>query len=55
MIPLKIFLKKVIDDFKDKRYNFNRIAEMHVITIASKRDMSYVIYIKHNMHALNGT
>ena len=52
MIPWKNFLKKVIDDFKNKGYNFNHIAEMHLITIANKMDMSYDFYIKHNMHAV---
>ena len=52
MIPWKNFSEKVIDDFKDKRYNFNHIAEMHTITMANKMDMSYDFYIKHNMCAL---
>ena len=36
----------------NKRYEFNRIAEMNSITIAKKLDMSYDFYIKHNMHAV---
>ena len=52
MIPWKIFLKSVIDDFKDKVYAFNHITEMHIITIANKMDVSYYFYIKHNMHAV---
>ena len=52
MIPWKKILEKVIDDFKDKGYIFNHIAEMHIITIAHKMDMSYDFYIKHNMHAV---
>ena len=51
-ISWKSFLMKVIDDFKDKGYIFNHIAEMHIITIAIKLDMSYDFYIKHNMCAL---
>ena len=43
---------KVIDDFKDKGYNFNHIAEMHIITVAEKMDMSYDFHIEHNMCAL---
>ena len=46
------FLEKVIDDFKNKRYTFNHIAEMKIITISNKWDMSYDFYIKHNMHAV---
>ena len=34
MIPWKNFLTKVIDDFNDKGYRSNHIAEMHLITIA---------------------
>ena len=52
MISWKIFLMNVIDDFEDKGYNFSHIAEMHIKTIANKRDMSYDFYIKHNMCAL---
>ena len=52
MIPWKNFLTEMIDDFEDKGYNFNHIAEMHIITIANKLDMSYDFYIKQNMCAL---
>ena len=31
----KRILMKVLDDFKDKGYTFNQIAEMHIITIAN--------------------
>ena len=31
MISWKNFLKKMIGDFKDEGYTFNRIAEMHII------------------------
>ena len=37
---------------KNKGYNFNHIAELHFITIANKLDMSYDLYIKHKMHAV---
>ena len=42
-------LENVINDFKNKGYNFNHIAEMNFITIANKGDMSYDFFIKHNM------
>ena len=42
----KIF-KEVIDDFENIGYNFNYIAEMNIITIANKMDMSYDFYIRH--------
>ena len=51
MIFWKNFSEKVIDDFKDKGYTFNHIAEMLIKTKANKRDMSYVFYNKHNMSA----
>ena len=35
MISWKIFLEKVIEDFEDKGYNSNQIAEMHIKTIAN--------------------
>ena len=38
--------------FKDKGYTFNHIAELQIITFASKLDMSYNFYIKHKMCAL---
>ena len=53
LIPWERWLEKVIDDFKDKGYTFNHIAEMLIIKIASKMDMSYDFYIKHNMHAVD--
>ena len=37
MVSWKNFLEKLIDDFKDKGYIFNHIAEMHIITIANKK------------------
>ena len=54
LIPLEKWLEKVIDGLKNKGYTFNHIAEMHVITIADKMDMSYDFYIKHNMDAVEG-
>ena len=52
MISVSKFLEKVISDFKDKGHSFNHKAEMHIITIANKFDMTYDFYIKHNMCAL---
>ena len=51
-IPWSAFLEKIISDFIDKGYTFNHIAEMHIITIAIKLNMSYDFYNKHNMHAV---
>ena len=50
MISWQNFLKKVIDDFKNKRYNFNHIEEMNNI-ISNKMNMTYDFYIEHDMHA----
>ena len=52
MTSWKNFFMKVIDDFKEKGYTFSHIAEMHIIRLANKMDMSYDFYIKHNMCAL---
>ena len=46
------FLGKVINDFKKKVYIFNQIAEMNIITKVKKLDMSYDLYIRHYMHAV---
>ena len=37
----KKHLENVIDDFKDKGYNFNHIEEMNIVTISNKTDMTY--------------
>ena len=52
LISWETFLEKVIDDFRDKGYTFNHIAEMHIITIANKKDMLFDFYIEHNLCAL---
>ena len=52
MISWQKFLEKVIDDFGSKGYNFNHIEEMNIITIGNKLDMSYDLYIKHNVNAV---
>ena len=46
------FLENVIDDFKHKGNNFNRLEEMKIITIANNMDMSYDFYIRHNNPAV---
>ena len=46
------FLVKVFDDFKIKEHNFNHLAEMNIITIANKLDMSYGFYNRHDMQAV---
>ena len=45
MIPWKKVLERMIDEYEDKGYTFNPIAEMHIIAIANKLDMSYDFYI----------
>ena len=42
-------MKKVSSDFEDKKYKFNHISEMNIITLAEKMDMSFDLCIKHNM------
>ena len=40
-----------INNLKEEGYDFNYIAEMGIITLAHKRDMTYDFYLKHNMPA----
>ena len=48
----KSWLEEIFENFKNKGYNFSHLAELHIITIANKMDMSYNFYIKHNMCSL---
>ena len=50
-ISLSIYLRDVISNLKEKGFGFSHIAEMNVITLAHKRDMTYDFYLKHNMSA----
>ena len=52
MCFLNEFLDKVNNDFKNKEYNVSHIAEMNIITIVNKLELSHDFYIKHNMHAV---
>ena len=52
LIPWKRWLEEVIDGLKNKGYTFNHTAEMHIITITNKLDMSCDFYVKHNTHAV---
>ena len=45
------FLREAIDSLKEEEYHFDHIAEMYIITLAHKRDMTYDLYLKHNMPA----
>ena len=45
------YLREAIIRFKKEGYHFNHIAEMHIVTLAHKRDMTYDFYLKHNMAA----
>ena len=54
MIFRENLLVDVINDFNKKRYTFDGIVELYIITIANKMDMSYEFYIKHKMHAVAG-
>ena len=52
MISWSNFFKKLLSDFKNKGYKFNHVAELNFITIANEMVMSFVFYIKLNMHAV---
>ena len=45
------YLRGVINNVKEEGYNFSHIAEMDIITLAHKCDMTYDFYLKHNMSA----
>ena len=45
------YLKDAISILKEEGYHFNHIAEMDIITLAHKRDMTYAFYMKHEMSA----
>ena len=45
------YLREAINDSKDEGYDFNYIAEMDIITLAHKRDITYDFYLEHNMPA----
>ena len=45
------YLKDAVDNLKEEGYDFNYIAEIDIITLAHKRDMTYDFYLKHNMSA----
>ena len=49
MFSRKICSENVIEEFKNKGYVFNHIAEMNIITITDKKKL-YDFYNKHNMH-----
>ena len=44
---------KAIIDFKNEGYKFIHIAEMNIITIGDKLEVSYGFYIKHNIPAVD--
>ena len=46
------FLEKVVRNFKVKGYNFKHVAEMNIIRIVKKLDMSCDFFIIHNLHAV---
>ena len=46
------YLREATDSLKKEGYHFDLIAEMDIITLAHKRDMTYGFYLKHNMSAL---
>ena len=45
------YLREAIDSLKTEGYDFNQIAEMDIITLAHKRDMTYDFYLKHKTSA----
>ena len=46
------YLRDAINKLKEEGYHFNYKAEMDIMTLAHKRDITYNFYIKHIMHAV---
>ena len=44
-------LGDAINNLKGEGYHFNHIAEMDIITLAHKGDITYDFYLKHSMPA----
>ena len=44
-------MRDAIHNLKEEGYDFNYIADMDIITLAHKRDMTYDFYLKNNMSA----
>ena len=44
-------LRDAINNLKEEGNDFNYIAEMDIITLAHKRDMTYDFYLKHILSA----
>ena len=45
------YLRDAINNLKKEGYHYNYIAEMDLITLAHKRDMTFDFYLKHKMPA----
>ena len=45
------YLRDVISKLKEEGYDFSHIAEMDIITLAHKCDMTFDFYLKHNKSA----
>ena len=45
------YLGDAINNLKEEGYHFNFIAEMDIIALTHKRDMTYDFNLKHNMSA----
>ena len=50
-VSLSNYLREAIDSLKEERYDFIYVAEMDIITLAHKRDMTHDFYLKCNMSA----
>ena len=54
MVYWRIFVEKVINNFKNEGYDFSHVSQMIIIIVCNKMDVAYDFYIKHNMPVLNG-
>ena len=46
------YLRDAINNLKEEGYDFNHKAQMDIIKLTHKRDMTYDFYMKHNMPAV---
>ena len=52
MFSWKIFVEKVINNFKNEGYDFSHISQMNIIIVCNKMNMTYNFHLNCNMPAV---
>ena len=52
MISRKLFVEKVIYNFKNEGYDFSHLSQINILIVCKKRDLTHEFYMKHNMPAV---